>query len=116
MQMTLTVIYISKSENDRKMTDFTEYLMIAKMTCGVRGVYQISHDCYFSKNRSAAANLFAINNGLSYSILYVSAFFKYLSTKLFWNNLQILSVRKGRLFRPFNKSNGISAAAESSAP
>ena len=36
MQMTLTVICISKGENDLKMTDFTEYLRIAKMTYGVR--------------------------------------------------------------------------------
>ena len=105
MQMTLTVIYISKSENDLKMTDFAKYLRIAKMTCGVRGVYEISHNCSFSKKRSAAASLFAINNGLSNSILYVLAFFKHLSTKLFWKNLQVLSVRKGRLFRPLNKSN-----------
>ena len=58
--MTLTVIYISKSENNLKMTDFTKYLRIAKMTYVVRGVSEISHNCYFSKNRSAAAGLFAI--------------------------------------------------------
>ena len=40
-----------------------KYLWIAKMIYGVRGVYEISHNCYFSKNRSAAASLFAINNG-----------------------------------------------------
>ena len=68
MQMTLAVIYISKSENDLKMTDFTKYRRIAKMTYRVKGVYEISHNCYYSKNRSAAASLFAINNGLSYSI------------------------------------------------
>ena len=42
-----------------------KYLWIAKMIYGVRGVYEISHNCYFSKNRSAAASLFAINNGFS---------------------------------------------------
>ena len=40
-----------------------KYLWIAKMIYGVRGVYEISHNYYFSKNRSAAASLFAINNG-----------------------------------------------------
>ena len=40
-----------------------KYLWIAKMIYGVRGVYEISHNYYFSKNRSAVASLFAINNG-----------------------------------------------------
>ena len=35
MKMTLTVIYISKSENDLEMTDFIKYRRIAKMTYGV---------------------------------------------------------------------------------
>ena len=33
------------------------------MIYGVRGVFEISHNCYFSKHRSTAASLFAINNG-----------------------------------------------------
>ena len=36
MQMTLTVICISKGENHLEMTDFTKYLRIAKMSYGVR--------------------------------------------------------------------------------
>ena len=41
MEMTLTVIYISKSENDLEMTDFIKYRRIAKMTYGVWGVNEI---------------------------------------------------------------------------
>ena len=41
MEMTLTVIYISKSENDLEMTDFTKYCMTAKMIYGVWGLYEI---------------------------------------------------------------------------
>ena len=93
-----------------------KYLWIAKMINGVRGVYEISHNSYFSKNRSAAASLFVIDNGFSIVQFMCQPFFKHLSAKLFWNKLQILSVRKGHFFRPLNKSNGISAAAESSAP
>ena len=35
MQITLTVIYILKSENDVRMTDFTTCLRIANMTYSV---------------------------------------------------------------------------------
>ena len=37
----LTVIYISKSENNLEMTDFTKYRNIATMTYGVWGIYDI---------------------------------------------------------------------------
>ena len=70
------------------------------MINGDRGVYEILHYCYFSKNRSAAASLFAINNGFPIVQFMCQPFFKHHSAKLFWNNLQILSVRKGRFFRP----------------
>ena len=39
--MTLTVIYISKSEKNLEMTDFTKYLRIAKTTDDVWGVHEI---------------------------------------------------------------------------
>ena len=92
-----------------------KYLRIAKMIYGVRGVYEISHNCYFSKNRSAAASLFAINNGFPIVQFMRQPFLNIFRQNYFGLNLQILSVRKGRFFRPLNKSSRISAAAESSA-
>ena len=52
-----------------------------------------------------------------YTIVYFmrQPFSNFFRLNYFGNHLQNFSIRKGRLFRSLNKSNGTSAAAESSA-
>ena len=51
-----------------------------------------------------------------YTVVYLMCqpFLNIFRLKLFWNDLQNLSIEKGHLFSPLNKSDRISAAAESS--
>ena len=52
-----------------------------------------------------------------YIIVYLMCqpFLNIFRLKLFWNDLRNLSITKGHFFSPLNKSDWISAAAESSA-
>ena len=68
--MTLTVIYISKSENDLKVTDITKYLRIAKMTYDVRGVYEISYNCTVTLAKTAQQQQVFLQLIMAYPIVY----------------------------------------------
>ena len=86
------------------------------MIYDVLGVYDILLICYFSKNRSAQQMFLQLI--MIYRVVY---FMCQPSLNIFRPNYfktiyKIHLSEKGRLFKPFNTSDWISAAAESSAP